>query len=82
MNSVLFDEDGSQAGLRTREPFCHFPTSRSFPGAWRSQCHKRRSFSHTAAGQFRILAGFPFDSAPLPCWKGAGRKPATSYYQA
>src|ERR1700748_2750801 len=34
------------------------------PNAFRHQCHLGLSYLLTAAGQFRILTGFPFDS---PC---------------
>jgi hypothetical protein len=51
----------SVAGLRTLQAQ---PYSPDFPNALRHQCHLRLSYLLTAAGQFRILTGFPFDP---PC---------------
>jgi hypothetical protein len=50
----------SVAGLRTlqAQPYA------GLPNAIRHQCHLGLSYLLTAAGQFRILTGFPFDS---PC---------------
>ena len=55
------------AGLRTRERsgFRRIPTVHRFP-APKGQCDSWRSFSLTAAGQPRILTGFPLNSGGHP----------------
>jgi hypothetical protein len=44
------------AGLRT----CRLPSRSSFPVHCRTSAFTELSFLLTAAGQFRILTGFPF----------------------
>jgi hypothetical protein len=55
--SVRFGQR-SAAGLRTRRP----PTRSSFPVQTEPVLSMELSFLLTAAGQFRIRTGFPFQS--------------------
>ena len=68
------------AGFRTRgRGSCDPPNPRGFPEIY-LQCQIRVSFPLTAAGQFRIRTGFPFNPASFNQYGcGSGHRRDTSY---